>query len=124
MNKRPVVAATLGDPAGIAPEVLVKSIASGELDDLCDPILFGDTATVERACKVCGVIAPVRSYKSLDAVKHQLGTINVVDTGALKPNSYVVGHRRKRRVTLCWPGSIRRPHFARGAQSMRWCGDR
>jgi 4-hydroxy-L-threonine phosphate dehydrogenase PdxA len=91
MNKRPVVAATLGDPAGVGPEVLVRSIASGELDELCDPILFGDTATVERACNVCAVTAPVRSYKSLGEVKHQRGTISLIDTGALKPNSYVVG---------------------------------
>jgi 4-hydroxythreonine-4-phosphate dehydrogenase len=91
MNKRPVVAATLGDPAGVGPEVLVKSLASGELNDLCDPILFGDTATVERACKVCGISAPVCSFTSLEAVRHQPGTISVIDTGALKPNSYVVG---------------------------------
>jgi 4-phospho-D-threonate 3-dehydrogenase / 4-phospho-D-erythronate 3-dehydrogenase len=91
MSKRPVVAATLGDPAGIGPEVLVKSLASRELDDLCDPILFGDTATVERACKVCGVDARVRSYTSLADVKHEPGTISVIDNGALKPNSYVVG---------------------------------
>jgi 4-phospho-D-threonate 3-dehydrogenase / 4-phospho-D-erythronate 3-dehydrogenase len=91
MKELPTIVATIGDPAGIGPEVLVKSFASGELDPLCRPILVGDTATVERACKVCNVDRPVRSFRSLDAVEHGTGAINVIDTGELKPDSYVVG---------------------------------
>jgi 4-hydroxythreonine-4-phosphate dehydrogenase len=91
MKKRPTVAATIGDPAGIGSEVLVKSLASGELDASCDTILIGDTATVQRACKVCGVDRPVRSFRTLGQVTYAPGAIHVLDTGELKPGSYVVG---------------------------------
>jgi 4-hydroxythreonine-4-phosphate dehydrogenase len=91
MKKRPTIGATIGDPAGIGCEVLVKSLASGELDSVCDPILIGDTATVQQACKVCGVDRPVHSFRALAEVTHEVGAIHVLDTGELQPGSYVVG---------------------------------
>lgn len=104
MKELPFVAATIGDPAGIGPEVLVKSIAGGELGALCRPFLVGDTATVQRACEVCKVSRPVRSFVSLDEMDHESGSINVLDTGILAPGSYVVGQPSKAsgHAVLAW----------------------
>ncbi len=45
----PTVGITMGDPAGIGPEVIVKALASGQLDDLCHPVIIGSTAVLHRA---------------------------------------------------------------------------
>jgi 4-hydroxythreonine-4-phosphate dehydrogenase len=40
---RPRLAITLGDPRGIGPEVVVKTLADGAVRDACEPILVGPT---------------------------------------------------------------------------------
>ena len=54
MNK-PRIAITMGDPAGIGPEVILKALSRRALRQRCEPILFGDLAwlrhTQKRALK-------------------------------------------------------------------------
>ncbi len=54
MKKTHVVAVTMGDPAGIGPEIIVKSLSSPHL--LTSPVVvIGDRRIMERACEICGV---------------------------------------------------------------------
>lgn len=43
------IAITLGDPAGIGPEVVLKAISKKEIFTLCEPIIIGDVAVIEEA---------------------------------------------------------------------------
>lgn len=43
------IAITLGDPAGIGPEVVLKAISKKEISTLCKPIIIGDIAVIEEA---------------------------------------------------------------------------
>lgn len=38
MNNRPLLALTLGDPAGIGPEVIVKALDHAAVYDQCRPL--------------------------------------------------------------------------------------
>ncbi len=62
------IAISLGDPAGIGPEIVARALA--ERPD-ADAIIFGDVGVLERAAKVAGVAAPssarVRAVTSLRA---------------------------------------------------------
>ena len=43
MNPKPVLALTLGDPAGIGPEITAKTLLRhAELRDECVPVVVGD----------------------------------------------------------------------------------
>ncbi len=46
---RPILAITMGDPAGIGPEVVVKTLAHPEVYAQARPVVVGDRATLERA---------------------------------------------------------------------------
>lgn len=81
MTKLPVIAAMIGDPAGIGPEVAVKAIASGELDCLCRPVLIGDLAVVQRAVDVSGVTRPVQAVSAIEALTEDASAIRVLDPG-------------------------------------------
>ena len=48
-DNRPIIAITIGDPAGIGPEVVVKVLANKEIYDLCRPLVIGEGATVLAA---------------------------------------------------------------------------
>lgn len=42
------IAITLGDPAGVGPEVVLKAISKKEISDICKPIIIGDRAVFEE----------------------------------------------------------------------------
>ena len=47
----PLIAITVGDPAGIGPEVVVKALASGRLREVCRPLVVGSAKVVAIACR-------------------------------------------------------------------------
>lgn len=49
MTIKPLIAITMGDPCGIGPEIVVKALASKELNQICTPLVIGDMNAMERA---------------------------------------------------------------------------
>jgi 4-hydroxy-L-threonine phosphate dehydrogenase PdxA len=49
------VAVTIGDPAGIGPEVVLKALVSREVRDLANWIIVGDRAALEKTSGTCGI---------------------------------------------------------------------
>ncbi|MCU1396518.1 MAG: 4-hydroxythreonine-4-phosphate dehydrogenase PdxA [Ilumatobacteraceae bacterium] len=54
-DDRPIIAVTMGDPAGVGPEVVVKALAAPEVLAMCRPWVIGDSARLARAAELCGV---------------------------------------------------------------------
>ena len=46
---KPVVGITMGDAAGVGPEIIMKALAVQEVHDLCRPIVIGDAGRLRRA---------------------------------------------------------------------------
>lgn len=46
-NRKPTIGITVGDPAGIGPEIVIKAVAQQALADICRPILIGDRYNLE-----------------------------------------------------------------------------
>lgn len=75
------LAVTIGDPAGVGPEIVVRSIAAGELD--CDDlVIYGDLAVLRRCASMLGV--------TLD-----WDALAIDDPGMLEPADVVVGEVRR-----------------------------
>ncbi len=51
---KPLIAITMGDPCGIGPEIIVKSLQSEEVSESCSPIVVGDLTSIERAVQLVG----------------------------------------------------------------------
>ncbi|MGB7949294.1 MAG: 4-hydroxythreonine-4-phosphate dehydrogenase PdxA [Candidatus Binatia bacterium] len=49
MARKPVVAVTMGDPAGIGPEVIRKALADPQIKRVCNPLILGDWEVLKRA---------------------------------------------------------------------------
>ncbi|HEY9025966.1 MAG TPA: hypothetical protein VIP05_16815, partial [Burkholderiaceae bacterium] len=47
---------TMGDAAGIGPEIVAQAAAAGELDDA---VVVGDVGVLRRAAVACGLLLPV-----------------------------------------------------------------
>ena len=64
----PTIAITMGDPAGIGPEVVLKALADPEIAALADWVVVGDRRVLNLAERLTGV---------------PLGNVRLHDTGAL-----------------------------------------
>src|SRR6185436_15563365 len=55
-SNRPLLAITIGDPAGIGPEVVLKALRSAEVYERCRPLVLGDRRILERAAAWVGAL--------------------------------------------------------------------
>lgn len=88
---KPLIAVTLGDPAGIGPEIIVQSIADGRIYQTCRPLVIGDAKVIERACTICGVELEINRVKTPDAGRYESGRINVFDLNNIDLNAFQIG---------------------------------
>lgn len=79
---RHVLALTLGDPAGIGPEITAKTLAeqAGATDH--HGVAVGDAAALRRGAEAMGLDVEVRAVDRFD-VEPESGVIDVFDTGVL-----------------------------------------
>ena len=80
---KPVLGITMGDAAGIGPEIIVKALAEKTLYDIARPVVFGDKKIMERAVKVIGAKLVCRSIEKPSMGGQDFGTIDVIDLNNL-----------------------------------------
>ncbi len=55
MSKNPVVGLTMGDPAGVGPELCLRMLRTSEVLDCCRPVVFGSHAVLQRVAESAGI---------------------------------------------------------------------
>ena len=85
-SQKPVLAVTLGDAAGIGPELVAKIIADGFLTEVSRPIIVGDARLLEQGKAIAGVDFPVCRIADPDEADFAAG-VQLIDTGDLDPAS-------------------------------------
>lgn len=81
----PLIGITMGDPAGIGPEILVKTLMNQGIADMCRPLVIGDRSVMEKAARLCGATARISPVDRPDQVSTAPGTIHLLarsDLGA------------------------------------------
>lgn len=66
---KPVIALTLGDPAGIGPELIARLLARPEAAQLANIVLVGDEWLWREGQRVAGVQVATRAVAGFDAVR-------------------------------------------------------
>ncbi|MBI4838160.1 MAG: hypothetical protein HY806_03290, partial [Nitrospirae bacterium] len=49
------IAITMGEPGGIGPEIIVKSLFCAEIRNFCTPIIIGDIDIIKKAVRLTGL---------------------------------------------------------------------
>jgi 4-hydroxythreonine-4-phosphate dehydrogenase len=78
-NMKPIVGVTMGDPAGVGPEIVCKMFAEKTIYDFCKPLVVGDSACLSEGMKVGKVTVQLNSIKKVSESKFVPGTIDVID---------------------------------------------
>jgi len=90
-GKSPVIAITMGDPAGIGPEVVLKALADERIRALCRPLVVGDPRVLEVAKAFAGVDLPLRGLGNIDEAQFTASTLEVLDLGNCDPTQVTLG---------------------------------
>lgn len=78
-DTRPILALTIGDPAGIGPEITVKGLTDSEVFGLLRPLVIGDARVVEDVIRGCGLGLQVRRVQDPSEVAGEPGVVELLD---------------------------------------------
>ncbi len=76
---RPLIGISVGDPAGIGPEITAKALSLKETYDLSRPLVIGEAEMMKDAVRLSGLDLKTRSIQSPEDGIYRLGTIDVLD---------------------------------------------
>ncbi|KAB8309619.1 MULTISPECIES: D-threonate 4-phosphate dehydrogenase [Rahnella] len=97
-----IIAVTMGDPAGIGPEIIIKALAEGELSGT-PAVVVGCAATFRRILALG--ITPAAELRIIDDVSQAHfapGVINVIDEPLADPQTLVPGKVQKEAGDLAY----------------------
>lgn len=84
-QKKPVIGITMGDGAGVGPEIILKSLNNREIYDLCDPLVIGDSKILERAKSYVNSDLEIRTVTEdqLGQLAYEFGSVYCLDLDLL-----------------------------------------
>jgi 4-hydroxythreonine-4-phosphate dehydrogenase len=88
---KPKIGISMGDPAGIGPEIIIKTLALKEVYDQCNPIIVGDAAILEKEAAFLNIPLKINAIQSIDEAKFKHGIIDVYDLKNVKLNELEAG---------------------------------
>ncbi|MEP6916175.1 MAG: 4-hydroxythreonine-4-phosphate dehydrogenase PdxA [Acidobacteriota bacterium] len=80
---RPIIAITMGDAAGVGPEIIVKSLARPDAYDVCRPLVIGDARRLTKAVAITSLALSVGSVAGPRHAVFRRGKIDCVDLGLI-----------------------------------------
>src|SRR5580692_8171668 len=90
-ERRPVLAVTMGDPAGIGPEIAVRALRDEAVRGCSRSFLIGDGRVFEKALSVCGLGARLNRVAGPEALADAPGVIDVMHQETVDPAVLQVG---------------------------------
>ena len=78
-TRLPIIGITMGDPAGIGPEIAAKAMANPETYKKCKPLVVGDASVMEQAIKIAKVNLRLNPITKPSEAKFEFGILDVVD---------------------------------------------
>jgi 4-hydroxythreonine-4-phosphate dehydrogenase len=89
-NERPAIAITMGDAAGVGPEIIVRALAQADVYARCRPLVVGDARRLEKAARLCGLDLAVNPAQGVSEARFEAGTVDCLDL-ALIPDDLPFG---------------------------------
>lgn len=78
---KPITAITMGDPSGIGPEIVIKTMLEEEIYNECKPFIIGSIKILERVMKILNINLKINKIEAPSEGIYEHGTIDVLETG-------------------------------------------
>ena len=90
-NRKPTIGIIMGDPAGIGPEIVIKSILSPEIQVLCTPVVIGDARVVRKTLQDLNKDPSILALQSIGRAQKDSAILQVLDTKNVDPGKVFIG---------------------------------
>ena len=88
---KPVIALTLGDPAGIGPEIIAKTLADQETYRICRPLVVGEGHAMRMGVEVARLSLTINPIAEPGEAGFSHGAIDLIDLRNLDPSKIEMG---------------------------------
>jgi len=76
---RPIIGITMGDAAGVGPEIIMKAMAVPEVYEMSRPLVIGDARRLRKAEQIVGSKLSVRPIQKPEEAAFRPGEVEVMD---------------------------------------------
>lgn len=88
---RPIVAISMGDPAGVGPEIVARAASRDLVHRLCRPLAVGDARAIARGAAAAAPQLRVRPIQRVSDAAFEPGVLDVVDLANADPDQTPLG---------------------------------
>ena len=89
--RKPIIAITMGDPAGIGAEIIVRALHNEEIYRKSKPIVVGSKSVIEDAIKFIPSNLKVNIIKNMEEMRGEFGTIDLLDLDNIRLDEFDYG---------------------------------
>lgn len=90
MNKS-FIAVPIGDPAGVGPEIVAKSVASKEVSEVANCVIVGNKEVMENAIKITGEDLTINVIEEVEQGDYREGILNLIHIDNMDMSQFAFG---------------------------------
>lgn len=91
MSKKAIIAVPMGDPAGIGPEITVKSLVDKEVLEAANSIVIGDAKVIEQTIEITESDLKINIISNAEEAKFEAGTVDLIDLDNVDMSTFEFG---------------------------------
>ena len=88
---KPLIAVTMGDPAGIGPEIVARTIDDKEIFNIARCIVIGDRKIMEKAIQIVGADLKIHVTENPAEGDYSEGVLNLIDLDNINMDQFEYG---------------------------------
>ncbi|MBK8899240.1 MAG: 4-hydroxythreonine-4-phosphate dehydrogenase PdxA [Candidatus Competibacteraceae bacterium] len=88
---KPIIAISLGDPAGIGPEIVGRTVADDGVRQVARCLVYGDARVIEKAAREAKLDLKVRAIGKPSEAIYAPGSVEVIDLANADPAAFEPG---------------------------------
>ncbi|AOQ22741.1 D-erythronate 4-phosphate dehydrogenase [Moorella thermoacetica] len=78
-KSRPIIAVTMGDPAGIGPEIVIKALLDEEIYTIAQPLIIGSINILKKTAEIVGMEVTINKVSTPYEAVFKKGVLNVIE---------------------------------------------
>src|SRR5262245_14239207 len=78
---RPILGVTMGDPAGVGPEIIARAAADAEVIRTSRPVVIGDASVMQEALRLIESPLALHAASAVTGCRWAAGTLECLDLG-------------------------------------------
>ena len=92
---KPIIGITMGDPAGIGPEICVGAISDPSVHEISRPLIIGSQKMLKRAAQVLDKHLKFNIISDPKGARFEPGCVDIIQTGDYDEDSLMWGQVQK-----------------------------